>query len=321
MTKTTANGRAAQRVRAAFSEPRGYYFAAILLAGAGMTRAQAPAAPAAAPAPTGRLIARAGTELEARADAPACAPRVKVTITAKDAKLFEGEIPAAAKFFTNARAGHSLSCPQMTRMVAQGKSGGKVMFTAMADQSNGWEAMILGATILDSVTEESALASSGGPTPKSVFRSSPGFVQANDILTRTKDKFLCVAGTALTCEMILKFTPQSASKLVITNRHALSGGKSAAVVTTEAAIRDGFICADPNTSGVVIDDAQMSEDAKGDYAEQLLERVKSNGEICSGFSDKAGALTIYGFNPTGSAVDRPRAITLSSTLPAFGAPK
>ncbi len=138
----------------------------------------------------------------------------------------------------------------MTRMVAQGKSGGKVMFTAMADQSNGWEALILGATILDSSTEDAAIKSSGGPTPKSVFRSSATFAPANDVLTQTKDKFFCVAGTALACEMILKFTPASGDKTTITNRHALSGGKSAAVTTTTGTLRDGFVCAAPNTSSV-----------------------------------------------------------------------
>lgn len=268
------------------------------------------------PPPSGRLIARAGTELEARADGTACAQRVKVIITSTNPQLFEGEIPAAAKFFTNARAGHSLSCPQMTRMVAQGNSNGKIMFTAMADQSNGWEALILGATILDSRTEEAALASTG-PTPKSVFRSSPGFTQASNILSQTKDKFLCVAGQTLGCEMILEFAASGADKAVITNRHALSGGKSAAVITTTAAIRDGFFCADPSTSSVVVEDAQMSDDARKDYADQLLDRVRSNGEICTGFSSKVDALTIYGFDASGTAMDRPRAITVHSSLPSF----
>lgn len=272
------------------------------------------------PAPMGRLIAKAGTELEARAEGAACAPRVKVIITSTDPKLFEGEIPPAAKFFTNARAGHSLSCPQMTRMVAQGKSSGKVMFTAMADQSNGWEALILGATLLDSRAEEAALASSG-PTPKSVLRSSPTFVPAKDILTQTKDKYLCLAGATLTCEMIIKFAASGTDKSVITYRHAISGGKSAAVVTATADIRDGFFCADPNASTVVVEDAQMSEDAKKDYAEQLQERVRSNGEICTGFSGKPDALTVYGFDPSGTGMDKPRAVKLYSSAPSFTGPK
>jgi hypothetical protein len=75
------------------------------------------------PAPAGRVIARSGTELVARAEGVPCGPRVKVIITSTNAKAFEGEIPTAAKFFTNARAGHSLSCPQMKRMVAQGRNG------------------------------------------------------------------------------------------------------------------------------------------------------------------------------------------------------
>jgi hypothetical protein len=308
-----ADKQAVAPVRPVFSERYIALAITMLLLAVNGAHGQTPASP-------GRLIARAGSELEARAEGTACAPRVKVTITSTNAKLFEGEIPAAAKFFTNARAGHSLSCPQMKRMVAQGRSGGKVMFTAMADQSNGWEALILGATILDSRAEEAALASTG-PTPKSVFRSSAGFTQAGDILSRTKDKFLCVAGAAITCEMVLKFTASGPDTAVITNRHALSGGRAAAVVTTTSAIRDGFFCADPNTSGVVIEDPQMSEDARNDYAEQLLERVRSNGEICTGFSGKADALTIYGFNASGTAVDRPRAIALHSTQPSFGAPK
>jgi hypothetical protein len=195
------------------------------------------------------------------------------------------------------------------------------MFTAMADQSNGWEALILGATILDSGGEEAALASTGGPTPKSVFRSSAAFTPASDILSQNKDKFLCVAGASIACEMVLQFNASGASSAVITNRHALSGGKAAAIVTTASAIRDGFFCADPNTSSVVIDDAQMSADAKDDYAEQLLERVRSNGEICTGFSSKAGAMTLYGFSASGSAVDRPRAITVHSAPPSLGASK
>src|SRR5262249_5225780 len=155
--------------------------AALVAVGSTLAHAQN----ASASAPSGRLLARAGAELEARADGTACAPRVKVIITASNPKLFEGEIPPAAKFFTNARAGHSLSCPQMTRMVAQGKNNGKIMFTAMADQSNGWEALMLGASANDSRGEEAALAS-GGPTPKSVFRSNPTFVTANQVLADTK---------------------------------------------------------------------------------------------------------------------------------------
>ncbi len=49
--------------------------------------------------------------------------------------------------------------------------------------------------------------------------------------------------------------------------------------------------------------------------------VKSNGEICTGFSGKVSALTIYGFNPSGGAVDRARAVTIHATQPSFGAPK
>jgi hypothetical protein len=286
----------------------------LLLVGSG-AHGQTAATPA-----VGRLIAKSGTELEARAEGTAFAPRVKVIITASDSKLFEGEIPPAAKFFTNARAGHSLSCPQMTRMVAQGNNNGKIMFTAMADQSNGWEAMILGATLLDSHTEEAALASTG-PTPKSVLRSSPAFMVANDVLTQTKDKYLCLAGATLGCEMIIKFAPASGEKSIITYRQALSGGKSAAVVTSTAAIRDGFFCADPNTSSVAIEDPQMSEDAKKDYADQLLDRVKSNGEICTGFSGKIDSMTVYGFDASGKGMDKPRPVKLYASLPPFSGAK
>ncbi|MDB5819032.1 MAG: hypothetical protein JWQ11_2672 [Rhizobacter sp.] len=267
-------------------------------------------------APTGRLIAKAGTELEARADGTACAPRVKVVITSADPKQFEGDIPLAARFFSNARAGHSLSCPQMTRMVAQGKSNGRVMFTAMADQGNAWEALILGSTVLDNRAEDAALAGSG-PTPKSVFRSGATFVPAQTVLMQTKDKYLCLAGATLACEVVLKFTPSGADKTTIAYRQALSGGKAAAAVTTTAENRDGFFCGDPTTATAVVEDPQMSEDARKDYAEQLLERVKSNGEICTGFSGKGDAMTAYGFDGTGKSVDKARAVTLSAGLPAF----
>ena len=273
-----------------------------------------------ASAPAGRLISRAGTELEARADGPACGTRVKVIITSSNPKLFEGDIPTAAKFFTNARAGHSLSCPQMTRMVAQGKSSDKIMFTAMADQSNGWEALILGATSVDSRAEESALAGSG-PTPKSVLRSNPAFMAAKDVLAQTSDKYMCLRGATLACEMIIKFTPSGADKAVIAYRQALSGGKSTAAVTSTAALRDGFFCADPNSARVVVEDAQMSDDAKKDYAEQLLDRVKSNGEICTGFSGKVDALTAYGFDTSGKGVDKARPVALSATLPTYSGAK
>ena len=267
-----------------------------------------------ASAPAGRVISRAGTELEARAEGPACGPRVKVIITSTNPKLFEGDIPVAAKFFTNARAGHSLSCPQMTRMVAQGKSGEKIMFTAMADQSTGWEALILGSSAAGA--EDAALAGSG-PTPKSVLRSSPSFVVAKDVLAQTGDKYLCLAGTSLACEVIVKFTPAGADKVTIAYRQALSGGKSTAAVTSTAALHDGFFCADPNSANVVVEDAQMSEDAKKDYAAQLLDRVKSNGEICTGFSGKIEALTAFGFDASGKSVDKSRGVTLYAKLPGF----
>lgn len=270
-----------------------------------------------ASAPTGRVIARAGTDLEARADGPACGPRVKIVITASESKFFEGDIPPAAKFFTNARAAHSLSCPQMTRMVAQGRNNGKIMFTAMADQGNGWEALMLGSTSGDSRNEDALLASNSGPTPKSVFRSNPAFVQGSTVLAETKDKFLCLAGATLACEVVLKFTPQVGDKAIIAYRQALSGGKAAANVTSTVMIREGFFCADPNTSKVSVEDALMSDDAKKDYAEQLLDRVKSNGEICTGFSGKIEAMTAYGFDASGKSVDKARAVKLFASQPAF----
>ncbi|MBT9489196.1 MAG: hypothetical protein IV093_16960 [Rubrivivax sp.] len=285
---------------------------ALLLSSAGPVRAQD-----AAPPVPGRLLAKSGTDLEARADGPACAPRVKVIITAKDAKLFEGDIPPAAKFFTNARAGHSLSCPQMNRMVAQGKSEGKTMFTAMADKSSGWEALMLGASSGDSRAEDAALAS-GGPTPKSVLRSNPAFVPSSQVLAQTQDKFLCLSGSTLVCEVILKFTSQGNEKATIAYRQALSGGKAAAAVTSTANLRDGFFCADPQTSVVTVEDPQMSEDARKDYAEQLLERVRSNGEICTGFSGRIDAMTAYGFDGTGKGVDKARQVKLFGTMPGFG---
>lgn len=288
---------------------------ASILSGAVVAHAQD-----AAPAAPGRLLAKSGTDLEARAEGPACAPRVKVIITARNPQLFEGDIPPAAKFFTNARAGHSLSCPQMTRMVAQGKSDGKTMFTAMADKSNGWEALMLGASVNDNRAEDAALAS-GGPTPKSVFRSNPGFVPSGQVLAGTKDKFLCLAGGTLACEMIIQFTPQGADKATIAYRQALSGGKAAAAVTSTANLRDGFFCADPQTSVVVVEDPQMSEDARKDYAEQLLERVRSNGEICTGFSGKLDAMTAYGFDSTGKGVDKARSVKLFASMPGFGGAK
>jgi hypothetical protein len=299
---------------AACSRPRSLALAT-LLSGAVAAHAQE-----AASAPPGRVLARSGTELEARADGPACAPRVKVVITAKNAQLFEGDIPPAAKFFTNARAGHSLSCPQMTRMVAQGRSDGRTMFTAMADKSNGWEALMLGTSANDNKAEDAALAS-GGPTPKSVFRSNPAFQPSAQVMAGTKDKFLCLAGATLACEMIIQFTPQGADKATIAYRQALSGGKAAAAVTSTASLRDGFFCADPQTSVVVVEDAQMSEDARKDYAEQLLERVRSNGEICTGFSGKLDAMTAYGFDSTGKGVDKARQVKLFASMPGFGGAK
>jgi hypothetical protein len=282
--------------------------------GSGLAQAQTTA-----PAP-GRLLAKAGTELEARAEGAACGPRVKVIITATDPKLFEGDIPPAAKFFTNARAGHSLSCPQMARMVAQGMNNGRIMFTAMADRSNGWEALMLGSSANDKRSEEAALAS-GGPTPKSVFRSNPAFIGASQVLADHKDKFFCMAGTTLACEMIAKFTPAGADKTTVVTRQALSGGKAAAAYTSSAATRDGFFCSDPGTTSVTVEDAQMTEDARKDYAEQLLERVKASGEICSGFSGKADALTGYAFDAAGKSFDRARAVRLTGTMPAFTGPR
>lgn len=288
---------------------------ALLWSSALLAQAQTPA-----PAPAGRILAKSGTELEARADGTPCAPRVKVVITANNPKLFEGDIPPAAKFFTNARAGHSLSCPQMTRMVAQGRSEGKTMFTAMADQSNGWEALMLGATTSESAAEAAAL-NSGGPTPKSVFRSTPAFFAASQVLAQTQDKYLCLAGSTLACEVIIRFTPLAADKATLAYRQALSGGKAAASVTSTADLRDGFFCADPQSARVVVEDAQMSEDARKDYADQLLERVRSNGEICTGFSGKVDAMTAYGFDTSGKGVDRARAVKLYSSMPAFGGAK
>lgn len=305
---------AAQRVDAALAHCKPLLLA-LMLSSPGLVQAQ----DAAAPTP-GRLLAKSGTELEARAEGAACAPRVKVIITAKNPQLFEGSIPPAAKFFTNARAGHSLSCPQMTRMVAQGKSDGKTMFTAMADKSNGWEALMLGTSSGENRAEDAALAS-GGPTPKSVFRSSPAFVTSSQVLAQTSGKYLCLAGSTLACELILKFTPQGNDKVTVAYRQALSGGKAAAAVTSTASLRDGFICADPNTSVVVVEDPRMSEDARKDYAEQLLERARSNGEICTGFSGKIDAMTAYGFDSTGKGVDKARPVKLFASMPGFGGVK
>ncbi len=52
---------------------------------------------------------------------------LKRVISLPNLKSPEGEI-SLPRNSSRMHAGHSLSCPQMTRMVAQGKSGGKVMF-------------------------------------------------------------------------------------------------------------------------------------------------------------------------------------------------
>jgi hypothetical protein len=257
--------------------------------------AQAPATPP----PPGRVIGRAGSDLAAYATPPVCGPRVAVTIVATKPELFAGGVSPAARFFGGVRAGHSLSCPQMNRMVAKGLSGQTIMFSGMADRSNDWEAVILGSNVLDAATE-ARLGAQTGPSDQSVVAKSPQFLAAEAVLKQAEAaNFLCVNASAGGCEMIGEFRPHGTTVDVI-NRYRAGGPTTQAVVTSVATLGGGFLCADSSQSKVVIEDPRLSADARADLVEQIGERVRQNGRVCTGFQGLAkGRMTMLAFSPSG----------------------
>ena len=256
--------------------------------------AQAPAAP-----PPGRVIGRAGSDLTAYATPPVCGPRVAVTIIGTRPELFAGAVSPAARFFGGVRAGHSLGCPQMNRMVAKGMSGSTIMFSGMADRSNDWEAVILGSNVLDAATE-ARLSQQTGPSDQSVLAKSPQFTAAEAVLKQAESAgFLCVNASATGCEVIGEFRPQGNVVQVI-NRYRAGSATTQAVVTSKATLSGGFMCADSTQSTVVIEDPRLSADARADLVEQISERVRQNGRVCTGFQGPAkGRMTMLAFSPSG----------------------
>jgi hypothetical protein len=222
-----------------------------------------------------------------------------VTIVGTRPDLFAGGVSPAARFFGGVRAGHSLSCPQMNRMVAKGLSGSTIMFSAMADRSNDWEAVILGSNLLDAATEE-RLGKQTGPSDQSVLAKSPQFLPAEAVLKQAESTgFMCVNASATGCEVIGEFRQQGNNVAVI-NRYRAGSATTEAIVTSKATLSGGFLCADSTASTVAIEDPRLSADARADLVEQISERVRQNGRVCTGFQGKAnGRMTMLAFSPSG----------------------
>ncbi len=264
----------------------------------------------------GKLIGRSGADLAAYAEAPVCAERVVVTIVGQKPDLFKGGISPAARFFGAVRAGHSLSCPKMQRMVAKGINNDKVIFSGMADRSNNWEAVILGATVLD-VSAENALAAQKGPSERSVFLKSPNLVDAHAVVATAKSvRYLCHDPSPKGCGIVSEFAESAGGVVTVTNRYPLSAAGTVAVVSTTAQYRDGLLCADAQSSNVKIEDARMSPEARNDYMEQVRDRMRSSGDVCTGFSGNVRTgLTVNAFSTVGRKLGEPTAARFQPNLP------
>lgn len=249
--------------------------------------------------PPGRVIGRAGSDLTAYALPPVCGPRVAVTIVGSRPELFSGGVSPAARFFGGVRAGHSLGCPQMNRMVAKGLSGPTIMFSGMADRSNDWEAVILGSNVLDAATE-ARLGQQTGPSDQTVLAKSAQFLPAESVLKQAETTgFMCVNASATGCEVIGEFRP-AGNNVTVINRYRAGSATTQAVVSSKAVLNGGFLCADSTQSTVIIEDPRLSADARADLVEQIGERVRQNGRVCTGFQGSPkGRMTMLAFSPSG----------------------
>ena len=279
-----------------------------------------PAVTAAQTSPPGRVIGRAGPNLVAYASTPVCGPRVSVTIVGKDPAFFAGGVSPAARFFGGVRAGHSLACPAMTRMVAKGVTGNQIMFSAMADRSNDWEAVILGSNLLDAATEDK-LGKQTGPSDQAQLVKLPGFTDAGQVLARTKTlPFLCFNGGPGGCEVISQWR-QKGSGVEVQNRYRLSRSAQA-LVSTPAAMSGGMLCATTSESVVQVDGPGLGAEARADMVQQMTERVHQNGRVCNGFRSTGGSqMTAALFGPTGRALGKPSTLQLVGSMPALAMPK
>ncbi|MCG2839832.1 hypothetical protein L6Q21_02395 [Sandaracinobacter sp. RS1-74] len=247
----------------------------------------------------GRVIGRSGTDLVAYAANPACGPKVSVTIVGKDPKLFEGAVSPAARFFGGVRAGHGLTCPQMGRMIARGLYNERIMFSAMADRSNDWEAVILGSGIIDAAAED-RLAKQGGPSDQSQFVKNAAFLDAGEVVKLSASHpYLCLNRGPSGCEVVGQFQRRGA-QLVSVNRYRAGSGATEAIVSTPTTLSGGLLCGDPAESTVSIENPRLDPSARQDMAEQIAAQFRQNGRSCTGFQGKAGgALSMAAFGPSG----------------------
>lgn len=266
----------------------------------------------------GKLIGRSGADLAAYAETPVCAERVVVTIVGQKPELFRGGISPAARFFGAVRAGHSLSCPQMKRMVAKGVNNDKVIFSGMADRSNNWEAVILGATVLD-VSAENALAAQKGPSERSVFLKNPQLIDARNVVATGKAvRYLCHDPSPKGCSIVSEFSESAGGAVAVTNRYPLSASGTVAIVSTTAQYRDGLLCANAQSSSVRIEDARMSPEARNDYMEQVRDRMRSSGDVCTGFAGNVRTgMTVNAFSTVGRKLGNPTTARFQPNLPAL----
>lgn len=267
------------------------------------------------------MIGRAGTNLTAYAIAPVCATRVAVTIVGKDPALFSGGVSPAARFFGGVRAGHSLACPQMTRMVAKGVIDDRIMFSGMADRSNDWEAVILGSNLLDAATEDK-LGKQTGPSDQARLASSPGFTDAAAVFSKARTTpYLCFNGSAGGCEVVSQWRQKGAG-IEVENRYRLSRSGTQAIVTTPARMSGGMLCATTSESVVAVEDPRISADARADYVQQMTERVRQNGRVCNGFQGAiTGQMNASLFGPNGRTLGKPSTLRLLSAMPALAVPQ
>jgi hypothetical protein len=278
--------------------------------------AQAPAAP-----PPGRVIGRSGADLVAYAAPPACAPRVVVTIVGSNPQMFSGGVSPAARFFGGVRAGHSLACPQMTRMLAKGLHNGSIMFSAMSDRNNDWEAVILGNSLIDSATEN-RLGTRTGPSDQVLLLRTPSFLDAQKVVAQAQSTpFLCVNRSAAGCEVISRIESRGSSVLV-TNRYRAGGGGALAVVATPSQVAGGLLCGDTRSANVTIEGGNLVADARADLAEQIRERILQNERVCTGFQGQPnGTMTMHAFDGGGRRLRTPNPAQFSASALPLAVPQ
>ncbi|WP_427791069.1 hypothetical protein [Brevundimonas diminuta] len=257
------------------------------------------------------LMRSADRALTAHAIGPRCDTRVQVSVSGRDVSFFQGAAPQVLTLIQGLRSALSLECPQMQRLVVRGSVTGAPIYSAIAEAAQRWNILVMPASHLDAAAAAPLQQGYAGPTARDMLKRSGRFVPATEILRQSATPVICYAPSANgeVCESAVRFTNISATSANAVLRSPLEAKGAEAVVTSRAVIRDGLLCNNNTDVRIEVRGGTLSAEARQELAGLFRERFESAGEVCSGFSTRAGGdLQATAFNARGEQLQQPTEI-------------